>query len=362
MPYIAFMRIINYILILFVSPFIFSQNEVSNMDTIQKNERDLFIKDYKKQLNVKFDVSNNIGNYIVPFEGKLVNISPNLTTRYALDFSYKYVSVSFGFRPKASSYEKENKGESDVFRLRVKLLFDNWAHRFEYNLITGYYVKNTHDLYSNDLKSDRFVQFSNLRTSIFSGTTAYKINKNYSIRATESQTEIQLKSVGSIVPSMDYWIYLIDGADSYIDPQGELIKRDEYIDYQGLNTIFNIGYYYTFVYKKNWYANVFAISGAGMDIYKATTITTDEELSNQIKEFVLSFQAGAGLGYNSKSLFFGAEYKHKSTKEGLSKNDFNFHTTRNSFHVFVGYRFKAPKTIREPIDKFQTKVPLLQEK
>ncbi len=180
------------IFIFLIPVFIFSQEKLILEDSIPNNSK--FIEDYSNQLNIKFDVTNDRVSYFIPFETSQAEIRSNLNISYGLVFSYKFLSVRLGMRPKLSENELKNKGETDRFRLRVKFLFDNWTHRLEYNYTRGFYIENTSE-FENDIKNSNFkVQFPYLRTNILSGSSNYKFNGNYSMKALESNTEIQLKS------------------------------------------------------------------------------------------------------------------------------------------------------------------------
>lgn len=352
-----------FLIIFFSANLIAQENELINDSTSTNSNRNLFIEDYNNQLNIKFDVSNEVENYYLPFEQGILNVKPNLGTRYALVFNYRFVSLRLGIRPKPSSESMENEGESKSFRLKIKFLFDNWSHQFEYNYIQGYYVNNSTDIFAEytGYDSNRHVQFPSFTTSVFSGSSIYKINKNYSLKATESQTEIQLKSTGSFMPRIDYQIYSIYGTDILINKQGEEIQRDNYNTYLGFNTVFNMGYYYTFVHKRNWYLNLFAIPGVGFDLYENTKVTMENITSNAYFDMLMSFQTGAGIGYNSKRYYYGMEYSYRLTNDKYDGERIQFYTTRNEFHVFIGYRFKAPKTIKNSVDKIEEKVPMLKD-
>lgn len=324
------------------------------------NETNLYIKDYKNQLNIKFDVSNDVENYFMKFDGNEVDISPNQNIRYALNFNYKFASVRVGLRTPISNIDKVDKGETYVFRFNVKLLFNKWSHHFEYNYVRGYYIKNSKGLLGDNFQNH--IQFPRLKTYIFSGTTAYKFNNKFSLRAVASQTEIQIKSAGSFMPSINYWIYNITGTHKFINTNSETIERDNYNDYTGFATVLNIGYYYTFVYKKNWYAHVYTSPGVGVYFYQVKTFTPNQNFENNFKSLVLSMQSGVAIGYNAQKYYFGMEYNNKTTNENNYKGEFQFHTSRNVFHVFVGYRFKAPNLVKKPIDQIEKKIPLLNEK
>ncbi len=339
-------------------PVLFFAQDIKN-DSLSKNE---FIEEYYRQLNIKIEVSKETENYKLYVFDDFANFSPNLSFRYALGFSYKFLSFRLGLRPGRSDESVQDKGESDIFRASAKLLFEKWSHHFQYNYIKGYYIKNTQDYISVFDDINYHLQFPNMKTSTFSGTSAYKFNKNYSVRAIESQTEIQIKSAGSFMPSVDYWFYKISDLKEYINPNGETIERENYKDFQGINTILNIGYYYTFVYHKKWYANVFATPGAGIDFYKIKATTPDGQSTNNNTNFVYSIQSGAAIGYSTRKYYFGADFRNRFSNENYGDDQLKLRTSTNVFHIFIGYRFKAPKTVAVPIDLIEKKVPILQEK
>ena len=112
------------IFVLLFPVFIFSQEKSILEDTIPNNSN--FIQDFSNQLNIKFDVTNDRVSYFIPFESRQAEVRSNLNISYGLVFSYKFLSVRLGFRPKLSEAELENKGKTDRFRIRIKFLLDNW--------------------------------------------------------------------------------------------------------------------------------------------------------------------------------------------------------------------------------------------
>ncbi len=347
-----------FFLFLFITPYLSAQNTKADSLSISNNG---YIEKYHNQLNIKFEVSNEVGNYKLFFDNNKANISPNIGVRYAFGFNYRFASIRLGIRPKLSDSSIDDKGETDNFKLRVKLLFNEWSHKLEYNYVKGFYIKNTNDYTIDNLENNNHIQFPDMKTSIFSGTSAYKFNNNYSVRAVESQTEIQIKSAGSLMPSVDYWFYKISDTKKYKNPQGEIIEREKYNNFEGINTIVNIGYYYTFVYHKNWYVNVFGAPGVGMDFYKVKTTTPDEQFTNSYNDIVYSLQSGAAVGYSTKKYYFGVDFNSRITKENYGKDQFHFNTSTNTFHLFIGYRFRAPKTVSKTLDIIEEKVPILQK-
>ncbi len=339
-------------------------------DSIIIDDLDLYIDDHKTQFNVKFDISNDLINYKLPKEGISFNIKPNLNIKYALVLSYKFASVRLGIRPTLSEEEKENKGNSNSFRIRIQLLFDNWSHLFEYNHDRGYYLvdSNGFDLVDSNgfdqvIQDSNFhIQFPNLTSDVFFGSSFYKFNNNYSVRAIKSQTEIQVKSAGTFFPGVSYTFYQLEGSDKIKISSDKIIFRDNYNDTQGFNISLNAGYYYTFVFHKSWYANAYFVPGVGIDFYKTIIYSPDETLNRSFNDIFYSLQSGIGVGYNGKKIFFGAEYTNRRSSVKFDDSKVQLQVSKDIYHVFLGYRFKAPNTIKKSIDLLEEKVPILNDK
>ncbi|MDH3322575.1 MAG: DUF4421 domain-containing protein [Flavobacteriaceae bacterium] len=354
------MKSLSAILLVLFSAVIYAQDDAVVMqDSLVDSDSNSFIEDHKNQLNIKFDISNDIPKYFITFDDQKVGIKPNLNLRYALDFNHKFASVRLGIRAPVSDAEKEEKGDSYVLNLRVKLLFEKWAHKFEYLYVRGYHIDNSENLTENDIQYQ--IQFPRLKTNIYKGSTAYKFNENFSLRAVASQTEIQTKSAGSFMPSIDYWLYTIRGTDEIINVLGEPDKRDTYNNFKGFTTVLNAGYYYTYVYKKYWYAHAYLSPGLGADFYTIESYSPDQNTNQNQTNFVVSLKSGIAVGYNSQKYYFGLAYNNRSTKENPYTDTFEFHSSRNIFHAFIGYRFKAPKPVAETIEYLEKKVPILDK-
>ena len=219
-----------------------------------------YIIDQKKRFNVKLEVSNDVTTYAILNDGDQFDLKPNLNLRYGVVFSYKFLSIRISIRPKISDEVQEKKGGSDTFRFRLQLLFDNWNHTLEYNIDKGFYISNTNDFIPSSDEGIR-IQFPKMSSNLLYGTSSYRFNKNYSMRAFQSQTEIQAKSAGSFMPGISYSIYSLTGTNVIKDTNGNRIYRDYYNEYNGANIALSVGYYYTFVFKKYWFANAYGRSG-----------------------------------------------------------------------------------------------------
>lgn len=356
LAYLAFI-----LLLLSGSAYLWGQNESDMVDdSLAVGGVDEYIQDHKTQLNIKFEVSNDINAFSFDDSGEEIFIKPNLDLRYALVFSYKFLSVRLGIRPKPSDSDIENKGESDTFRFRVQALFDNWSHLLQYNYDRGYYLENTLKYIPDAGKTK--VQFPYLTTHLFFGSSVYKFNENYSIRSVESQTEIQVKSAGSLLLGVNYSYYSLFGTDRVLLPGDEMEFLDPYTEYFGFNIAPLVGYYYTFVFKRHWFLNAFGAPNAGIDIYTSRTNADGAEVERSDNDFFAAIDYGFGGGYNGEKIFFGAQLKNRRSTVKFDSDKIQIQPEKNTFSFYVGYRFKAPKQVAKPVDFIEEKVPILQDK
>ncbi len=325
-------------------------------DSLNLKEKDDFITNYTRHLNVKLEFSNDIQSFIIPISSNKIKVQPNLGHRYAAVLSYKFLTVRLGIRPPTSEESIRNNGESSSFRLKVIMLFDNWGHRLEYNRVKGYYTSDVLPNYKLDpsvYKNN--IQFPEMTTNVFYGSTLYKLNPNYSIRATISQTEAQKKSTGSFIPSIDYAFYDIRGLDYFINKDGSKKTLDPSISSTSFDLRLNLGYHYTYVLKK-WFANGQVKAGCGNSF---NWVSSDSE-TNYHNNFVYGYDLLASIGYNSDRIFFGTTFNHRATKEPNNVNTVTIFSSKNSYSIYLGYRFKAPKKFVKPIDDIEERIPILQ--
>ena len=346
-------------LVLLNTTFLLAQNNKEKDSTIIDTSN-LYIEDHNKQLNIKFDITNDQVKYFMPYEGEKAVIKTNLKASLGFVFSYKFLSVRLGVRPGLSDSEIENKGETDFFRIRLKLLFDKWTHRFEYNYTRGFYIANTNDFEMFD--SDFRIQLPNLTTNILSGSSHYNFNKNYSVKAVESNTEIQLKSAGSFSVGINYNFYDVAGTDKVKNGNDNIFYKSNYNEYNGFSAILNAGYHYTYIIHSYWYANIRANPGIGIDFYETTYHSEESIDKKKSNEMFFALSSGASAGYNGEKYYFGSGFNYNLNSEKYNDENINLQPIKYNFHVFIGYRFKAPKQVSKPIDLIEDKVPILQDK
>ncbi|MGB5243134.1 MAG: DUF4421 family protein [Lutimonas sp.] len=342
----------SLLLMLLYSGLIFAQN-----DTLNQSE---YIEKYHHQLNVRLEMQNQSERLKISFDDGYVKIVPNLSYRYGIGFNYRFGSIRIGFRPSISDNSAAKKGESDVFTLKFKFLYNNWAHYFDYFYFKGFYAEDAQNIDLAQTRNGIYTQFPQLKSSFFTGVSLYKFNPNFSIRSIESQTEIQIKSAGTFVAGIDYTFYSYTGAHTVIDNEGNESKRETYNDVHGFYTGLIGGYQYTYVYKKVWYANAYIQPGFGIDFYRLDQHDSGKKEQENSTDFIVNLKSGISAGYSGPKYYGGINLSSNAARTG-DREDLTIRNNYISAMIFIGYRFKPPKTVVKSMDEIEQYIPILKE-
>jgi Domain of unknown function (DUF4421) len=271
-----------------------------------------------------------------------------------LSFNYLFLSFSFGFIPEffPGNNDDDLKGKTKVSSFGLNLNFNHWVQELKYVKVKGFYLKNSEDYENPWIPGETpYIQFPALKVISFRGSTSYKFNPNFSLKAISTQTEIQLKSAGSFIPGLFYNYYVIDNLDASSNQSSSQRSKN-------VEVLANISYYYTFVLNKRWYAALGVSPGIGVNYTNLLTRYPDEYIHSNSSTEVYRIKGTGGLGYNSEHFFAGFEITAQRSFETDAIPSVQLKTTYNAFQAFIGYRFNAPKKIQKLAQKAQSKIHL----
>jgi len=326
---------LKYFLFIFIPMFVFSQETSKLSDT-------LYIESMNDKLSVKIDVDNNIETLTANENGFEFKIKPNIDYRTEVSVNYRFVSFNLGFSPHFfSDFDKENKGKTKLLRFKTDLYVKKWIQTLSYSQTKGFYSP---DYPMPEGYTTEYLILDQLKIYNYKGVTRYRFNENYSIKAITTQTEIQRKSAGTFMPSLNYsYNRLVNGLTNQ--------------KLNTLNFILSAGYLHTFVINKKIYASIGGSPGVGVDFNTLKVKTDTGEIKNKDTNYTLNFDGHLGLGYNS-SRWFGGGYFRMLTTTRKKTEIVNYDTFRTHFQVFFGYRFDAPKFLKKSADWVEEKTPL----
>lgn len=291
----------------------------------------------KEYLTTKLSLSSDVRGFInQTCPTKRYDIEPNSKNVLRAALNYRWLSLTAAttakFLPGNNNDALKGKTKSTSYSLNFS--FSHLQQNISYNRIKGFYLANT-----SIFQPGSYKLFPNLVYSGFEGKTAYKFNKDFSLSALNTQTERQLKSEGTFMPSVSYRYYIIDD-------QTPLTEQNSSQKSNNLEVIFSAGYLYTLVIDQKWYASAGVAPGLGFIHTKSFTRTIHStDISASLAPLV-HLELPLSVGYNSYRFFTGFQfdvavgaYSHFHTTDVIVNN----HST---YQLFMGYRFDAPETLK----------------
>jgi len=318
-------------------------------DTVPVIIEDGWIEKMDQKIAVDLSLNNAFETFEVKTATNKFILSPNTTTNLKLNLNYRFISVGFEFAPRLFPGNRDDdlKGNTKSFSLGTSLIFKHWLFDLSYTKVKGYWLENS-DEYRSMQPGDPYIQFPDLNYQGFSISSGYSSNARFSFRSLTSQTERQLKSAGSFIPVMDIRYFIIDDKS-----QGNATQKSG-----NLESSIGPGYIYTFVAKKSMYLSTGLMASAGYMNTKLTTRYPDGDVITYQDNFIFRWQGKAGIGYNGSTFYSGlyatlsgTQYKQENTTV------MNFET-RVYYHLFIGFRFTAPKFVKKQVSIVEDKLPL----
>ena len=115
-------------------------------------------------------------------------------------------------------------------------------------------------------------------------------------------------------------------------------------------------YFYTFAFSKHWYSNLGINPGVGIEFHKTTTRLDDKVTNTRHNNLGFNLGSHIGLGYNSKKIYGGfVIIGNAFTRD--EKSLVKYDNVRGYFKLYIGYRFRAPKSFEKGMDWVEEKNP-----
>ncbi|MFD1315002.1 DUF4421 family protein [Namhaeicola litoreus] len=345
----------NYTLLLFFClTYVFSTGQIAVKDSLIKTESSSYIFKNFDRINVKFDLDSEIESFILKGPNNYsTDIRPNVSIKSKISFNYKFISFSVGYIPKflPGNNDDDLKGKTNGFGLNLNLIFDHWVQGLKYSKVNGYYLENTKNFLPDWEEGEPYIKFPDLGVISFQGSTGYKFNPNFSLRAISTQTEIQKRNAGSFIPGLLYNYYDIDNRSN--NPEQTSSQNSKSFEF-----LLDIAYYYTYVLKSSWYASLGLSPSLGVNYTNLLTRFPEGNVRTTYSNPIYRLNAHLGLGYNSERIFGGAEIKGYESFRNENNKTMTIQTNNLTYQIFIGYRFKTPKFLKKTVDQIEELLPL----
>ena len=309
-----------------LSPLSYAQEAVS--DSLYEKDTE-YIKSYLNRIAARAFYVNTSNSFVVNsrLDDQRYELTPNKQNRIGASASFRFISLSYSFTPDFLA-ENEDNEDSRLFNLNLRTYFGQWMQTLDVFSEKGFYL------------SDGAIKpyFPDIRTLKIGGSTAYIFNKNFSFRAIATQDETQLKSAGSFIPRV-YYFYT-----KYRIKSGDIDDKMHSYDFA-----LAPGYFYNLVPIKDLMISAGVSAGIGFNY----STSKDETLTSLLTE--LNFRGV--VSYNISNFYLGSHYSYLILNHNTDRSSYvNDHIP--FFQIFVGYRFKAPKSWVTFFDSVEDKIGL----
>lgn len=301
---------------------------------------------YKDKIILKVNLDTQTEEFVIANKDDIYRLALNNKTKLSLSLDYKIISASLSFTPKflPGNNDDKSKGKSSFTDLKFRFFPGRFIQTFHYKRLKGFYLKNMPEILPNwQEENNTYLQFPDLKSSIFGGSTSFVFNPEFSLKSLLYQREWQKYSAGSFVPSVNYDLtFLTDDFGTFTGKEREL----------DLNL--DLAYYYNWVIAEKFTVAPYAYTGTGV---RFTKYRQQGEINSVEKDKYFTYEYGTGihLGFNSENFLFGGRLNYASFNYKPDENRF----TDNSLYglIFVGYRFNPPKKIETIYEKVNEENP-----
>ena len=234
--------------------------------------------------------------------------------------------------------------------MNLNLIFDHWLQGFKYSTVKGFYLANTKELIPDWQEGDPYIYVPDLEVISFQGSTGYKFNPNFSLRAISAQTEIQARSTGSFIPGLLYNYYDIDNKSNNEEQTSSQNSKS-------FEVLLDIAYYYTVVLKNHWYASMGVSPSFGLNYTNLLTRLPAGNVRTKYTDPIVRINGHLGLGYNSDRFFGGGEIKGYESFRNENSTTMTVQTNNLAYQIFIGYRFDPPQFLKKTVNKMEGLIP-----
>ncbi len=300
-----------------------------------------YVKDFSDKINVRLGVDTNIFSYKIKNKttNGILHIKPNETERLTFGLVHRFLVLNVEYAP--HFYNNELRGQSEIQSIQMRIFRKRFIQHFSYHNIRGFYLANTTDYIPNWNKNQPYITYNDLGIKRISGKTTFVVNRNFSYKAIAFQSQKQMISVGSFMPSISYYYTQLHNFRNAINVYDE----------NNYDLNFNVGYIHNFVFGKehNYYASVNLSPGLGVKMI--TTVNEKLAINKQQAYTNSNLEGGINVGYNSDQFFTGLMFN--STTVSYNRDlETNIENANVYVHLFFGYRFGSPKPVTRFFDQF----------
>ena len=302
---------------------------------LYRNHDSTYIKSYADQFALKLVAINKINYFGIKDKntGAGLRYRPEFGVNLGVGVSYKWFALDLAFNIGIRENKDFENSEHFDFQGRVfssKQFFEG-SLQYYYGHILGNVSGIDEENYDfPEIRED-------IRSISFGLQYLYAFNYDkFSLKAPFVLNEIQLQSAGSPIFGASFAYFSMD-SDSSIVPQSLTEYFDPKLhmtDFNVISLAVNMGYMYTFVWRKHFFITLGLIPGLNFNLGDSKA-EQRESFKWNVSYRIKTMNA---LGYNGDRFFTGFQFVGDWNNIRLD-NKLHFKFTQGSLKFFVGYRF-----------------------
>jgi hypothetical protein len=318
----------------------------------------LFIKDYDNLLSVTLPFSSSY--LMVDLTDKtsksVLNFRPKQDLNVGLGLGYQWLGLSYSVAPGALNPTDKTRGTTRYNDYSFSFSGRRFILDLYFEQYQGFFINN-YASFPKQSKADTSLLFPQRpdMKAISAGLSFYYLQNytRFSYKAAFGCSEEQLKGAGT---------FLYGGYISTFNMSADSgLVSGKYKKYLGgycnmdhsnsLNIGMAVGYMYTFVIKKHFYATISINPGLSYLNYQAHAYgPKDTVQGHRDSTYIVKSQSNLGfrlqsriaLGYNSPRWYAGLNFAGDAFYQNESVARSSLDYSIGSFRIFVGYRFNVP--------------------
>lgn len=276
---------------------------------------------------------------------------PNTTLNLGIGATYKSFTLNLAYGFPGLNADGSERGKTKYLDCQAHIYSPKWVIDFLGQFYNGYYI-SAPDYVSG---YPGFYIRPDLKVRLLGTSIYYIVNhRKFSYRAALLQNEWQTRSAGTFLVGFDAYYGQFFGDQPFVPkemahhfPQGN-VQRYRFINFGP-----GMGYAYTYVYQKNWFATGSATVNMTVDFSKETE--PDQYQNHLSLSPNITYRIAAG--YNSRTWGVSASLVNNTiATQGASNKNAYFIRTGN-YRVTLSRRFKPGKKtskIIQPINNILT--------
>ena len=258
----------------------------------------------------------------------------NNRTKLRFSFDYDFLGLFLSTSPNFLQTQQLGLENTKTLDLSFRFFYsDRLRQEIDYKTIKGVYLNKGNG------ETELFPEFN---VFTYGGRTFYIIKNNFSYRAFENQTERQLVSSGSFIPSIGYYFRNVSLNRSNV-------QTNSVTQIRSFDLMLQMGYMHNFVIDKKWFCTLGVHPGLGLNSSKKTfeSVKNDFDLIyNPKANLNLNYKFNFSALYDNENYFSGIKFEYQNY-EYANRNEIELINSRTQINFFVGYRFKSTKTIKK---------------